>query len=79
MLVTSLTTAAAFFGSAVSNITAIKCFRYVKRYLSLLVWKLEVTLFERLQNNTAIGVDYLTLEEQFFLQFFLFQNVPFCF
>ena len=27
MLVTSLTTAAAFFGSIVSNITAIKCFR----------------------------------------------------
>jgi hypothetical protein len=28
MLVTSLTTTAAFFGSVVSNITAIKCFRY---------------------------------------------------
>ena len=28
MLVTSLTTTAAFFGSIVSNITAIKCFRW---------------------------------------------------
>ena len=31
-------------------------------------WKLEGTLFERHQNNKAIGVDYLTLKNNFYFK-----------